>query len=852
MATAFDTLTRLRLDRTFMDSVTAWERLPARPARYASFPPELDGRLSAALADAGIPELYTHQSAAAAAALRGEHVVSVTGTASGKTLGYNLPVLNTLLADPSACALYLFPTKALSQDQADELSTLTGAIGLPNRVHVYDGDTPQARRGQIRKASGVLISNPDMLHAGLLPHHPRWAHWLSNLRYVVLDELHVYRGLFGSHMANVLRRLRRICAFYGAQPQFLCASATIANPQALAERLIEAPVTVIDDDGAPRAEKHVLVYNPPVIDPDSGLRRSYLLASQEITGQFLKDDVQTALFARSRAATEILLGYLRETAASVGLAPETLRGYRGGYLPLERREIERGLREGFVRGVVATNALELGVDIGQLGAVVIAGYPGTIASTWQQAGRAGRRAEASAVVLVGSSAPLDQYLATHPRYLFARSPEHALINPDNLLLLASHLRCAVFELPFAPGEGFGTVADVSELLDILVEDGEVHAQSGTYRWIGDQYPAESVSLRTAGQDRVIIQAENDGRPRVIGEVDRVTAPIRVHDHAVYLHDGRSYLIEKLDWEQGIAHARPADVDYFTEASEAIDVAVLRVADSAESTTGEDGSGGATLSHAWGDLEITTQAATYRMVRRHTHEILGHGEIALPSRDFQTTGYWMWFPEPLVTELMHAGLLIGPNNYGPNWEKQRNAARARDGFRCRQCGTPERPGMPQHAVHHIVPFRTFGYIPGVNENYLTANVLDNLVTLCAVCHQRVEASRGTQTPLGGFAQALSNVAPLYLMCDPRDLGFLAEARAKETNAPTITFYDRAPEGLGLAEQLFALRHDLIKASAELIRGCGCRDGCPACVGPVGLEETRVKELALQLATRLAVP
>ncbi|HRF46859.1 MAG TPA: DEAD/DEAH box helicase [Anaerolineales bacterium] len=847
---ALETLNRFRLDRTFMDSVTAWERQPARPAREAPFPQGLDGRLATALAGQGIQRLYTHQAAAAAAALGGAHVVTVTGTASGKTLGYNLPVLHTLLGDPGSCALYLFPTKALAQDQADELAGLMGAVGLRDRVHVYDGDTPQARRGAIRKSSGVLISNPDMLHAGLLPHHPRWAQWLANLKYVVLDELHVYRGLFGSHMANVLRRLRRICAFYGAEPQFLCASATIANPQALAERLIEAPVIVVDDDGAPRAEKHVLVYNPPVLDAETGVRRSYLLAAQEITTQFLRDDVQTALFARSRAATEILLGYLRESAAAAGVSAEAIRGYRGGYLPLERREIERGLREGEVRGVVATNALELGVDIGRLGAVVIAGYPGTIASTWQQAGRAGRRAEASAVVLVGSSAPLDQYLATHPRYLFSRSPEHALINPDNLLLLASHLRCAVFELPFAPGEGFGTVPDVSELLDLLVEDGEVHAQAGTYRWVGDAYPAEAVSLRTAGQDRVLIQAESEGRPRVIGEVDRVSAPVRVYEHAVYLHDGRSYLIDKLDWDEGIAHARPAEVDYFTEASEAIDIAVLRVADSAESLTRDDGQGGATLSHAWGDLKITAQAATYRMVRRHTHETLGHGEIALPERDFQTTGYWMWFPEPLVQELARAGLLIGPNNYGPNWERQRNAARARDGLRCRQCGRPEPDGGPQHAVHHIVPFRSFGYIAGINENYLIANQLDNLMTLCAACHQRVEAGRGTQTPLGGFAQALSNVAPLYLMCDPRDLGFLAEARARETGAPTITFYDSAPEGLGLAEQLFALRRELIAASADLIRGCGCRDGCPACVGPVGLEETRVKELALQLATRLA--
>lgn len=877
-----------------MDNVAAWERLPARAARYAPWPEALDKSLLVTLQSSGIAQLYSHQAVAINAAQRGENVVVVTGTASGKTLCYNLPVLHTLLANPEARALYLFPTKALAQDQADELSTLWSALageqtadrgrqtvvgGRRSAVNLYDGDTPQHQRAAIRKASGVLLTNPDMLHAGILPHHTKWESLFSNLHYIVLDELHVYRGVFGSHLANVVRRLKRLCAFYGSQPQFICASATIANPKELAEKLIEAPVTLVDDDGAPRAEKHFIVYNPPVLDPAQGLRRSYLLEAQRLAGEFLQDDVQTAVFARSRNATEILLGYVRDQAERVGRDPQSVRGYRGGYLPLERREIERGLREGAVRGVVATNALELGVDIGQLGAVVMAGYPGTIASTWQQGGRAGRRSEMSAVVLVASAAPLDQFIATHPRYLFERSPEHALINPDNLGLLANHLRCAIFELPFTPGESFGSFADVPALLEALADEGEVHAARGTYRWVGAAYPAESVSLRSASNDRIVIQAQADEntKPQVIGEVDRATAPVRVYAGAVYLHEGRQYLVTQLDWENGLATAQPAEVDFFTEAGESVEIEIVSVSDADElprpDTPLPVGEGpGVRASHAWGELLLTAQAVSYRQVRRYTHETLGYGEIQLPPREFQTTGYWLWFPDDLVKQLLLEGLSVGPNNYGPNWEQQRNAARARDGFQCRHCGKaegqlfpseaggegalPSPPGRGaggegkrQHDVHHIIPFRTFGYIPGANEAYKLANALENLLTLCAACHQRVEAQRGTQTALGGFANALGNVAPLFLMCDPRDIGVLAEPRSKETRAPTITLYDRAPEGLGLAERIYELRAELLSGARDLIAACPCRDGCPACVGPVGVEETNVKALALKLAQRL---
>jgi DEAD/DEAH box helicase domain-containing protein len=836
----------LRFDAQFMRGVTAWEHLPARPARYADFPAGLDARLIAALRARGMAPLYLHQAAAVEAALAGENVVVVTGTASGKTLCYNLPVLQSLLADGQARALYLFPTKALAQDQAAALADLLGALEALDFIPVrtYDGDTPAAQRRAVRDQARLLITNPDMLHTGILPHHPRWAALFENLHWIVLDELHVYRGVFGSNVANLFRRLRRICRFYGSEPRIILTSATIANPKELAETLIEAPVRLIapDLDGSPRAEKHVVIYNPPVIDPALGIRRAYTLEATRIAERFLRQDVQTAVFARARLTTEILLGYVRDALAQAGGEPNAVRGYRGGYLPLERREIEAGLRDGSVLGVVATNALELGVDIGQLGAAVIAGYPGTIASLWQQAGRAGRRAETSAAVLVASAAPLDQFVALHPRYLFEQSPEHGLVNPDNLAILVRHLRCAAFELPLHAGEAFGGAGDVSEILEVLAEDGELHRSDDTYRWMAETYPAEGVSLRASSDDTVVIQDVGAGRPVVIGEVDRATAPILLHEGAVYIHEGRTFLVTKLDWEKALADVEPAEVDYYTDASETVALDILEVFDADETNPAR---------RAHGRARLTAQATSYRKVKRYTHETLGYGQIDLPPREFETTAYWMWIGPETVERLEREGVLMPPNDYGPEWPRAREAARARDGGRCRQCGAPEREGR-MHDVHHLRAFREFGYVAGENRNDLQANALDNLVTLCPACHHRVETARGARTALGGLAYSLSNIAPLYLMCDPRDLGSLTEVRSKETRAPTITLYDRIPEGLGLAERLFELHQELLQGALELVQACPCREGCPACVGPVGPGGREVKVLTARLIQALLPP
>ncbi|MGH2591992.1 MAG: DEAD/DEAH box helicase [Anaerolineae bacterium] len=846
-------LDQLRADRAFMRNVAAWERLPARASRYAPTPSALDPRLIDALRTRGIDQLYMHQVAAVESALRGENPVVVTATASGKTLCYNLPVLNTLLREPAATALYLFPTKALAHDQITNLQSLITALSANISARAYDGDTPRDQRRSAREAGGMIITNPDMLHTGILPHHTRWASLFESLRYVVIDELHAYRGVFGSHFANVLRRLKRICRFYGSRPQFVLASATIANPVQLAERLIEERVTLIDDDGAPRGEKHFILYNPPLIDPALGTRRSSLLEARDIAARFLLADVQTIAFARARLTTEVLLTYVRDAVASQGGDPNAIHGYRGGYLAEERRAIEKALRDGSARGVVATNALELGIDIGQLDAAILAGYPGTIASALQQAGRAGRRADTSAAILVASAAPLDQFLITHPRYFFERSPEHGLIAPDNLIILTNHLKCASFELPFDADEQFGRFEQTGELLDALVEEGILHREKASQRvselaperyfWMSDSYPAQGISLRTGTADTIVILDHSEGRARSIGQIDRGTAPVLVYEGAIYMHEGQQYQVERLDWENGQAFVRPASVDYYTDASGTVDVQVLEEFERAEA--------GPTIK-SQGEVMVTTQTVSFRKIKLYTHETLGWGEIDLPEQQVQTTAYWFCIEPALADRLIAEGVIFAPNDYGPNWDEQREAARQRDEYRCRQCGTAER--VRHHDVHHIRPFREFSYVRGQNENYKQANALENLITLCPACHRRAEAARGVRGALSGLGQVMRQIAPLFLMCDPRDIDVLAESRSSfaARSAPTITIFDRAPGGIGLSQECFELHADLLKAARDLVAACKCENGCPACVGPAGEGPGEgVKALTLRLLDALVV-
>jgi DEAD/DEAH box helicase domain-containing protein len=612
--------------------IRAVRHYPARPAETAPLPEVLAPALRNSLTQRGITSLYSHQADAFEHVRAGRNVVVVTPTASGKTLCYNLPVLNAMLADSGTRAMYLFPTKALAEDQLHEFHAAVEASGADIKAFTYDGDTPQDARKAIRERANVVLTNPDMLHSGILPHHTKWAKCFENLKYFVIDELHYYRGVYGSHLANLLRRLKRICEFYGSSPQFICSSATIANPKELAEALTALPFELVDRNGAPSGEKYFVLYNPPVVNRQLGIRRSYLHETRRIAVEFIDRGQQTLVFANSRLATEILLTYLKESCERTTLSTDAVRGYRGGYLPRERREIERQLRDGDIRAVVSTNALELGIDIGSLDVVVMAGYPGTIASTLQRAGRAGRRATSSLAVMVASSAPLDQFIVDHPEYFFDRSPEHAHINPDNLEIALNHLRCAAFELPVRDDETFGT-HDTAALCRFLEETGFLHHSGNAWHWTSDTYPADAVSLRAVTSDNFVV-VDITGDHKVIAEVSFPTALTALHEKAIYLHDARQYQVERFDYDGRKAYVRRVDSDYFTDAIDYTQVKILEEFESAEIS-------GARVAH--GDVRVNRQIVGWKKIKFFTLENVGAGHLSMPEQEMHTTAFWLHFP-----------------------------------------------------------------------------------------------------------------------------------------------------------------------------------------------------------------
>jgi DEAD/DEAH box helicase domain-containing protein len=750
-------LDALRTDPELASGFVEWRELPELAARYGAFPIRTDPQLIGALAGRGIGALYTHQAESFAAVMQKQSIVVVTPTASGKTLCYNLPVIQTILDDPEARALYLFPTKALAQDQMQELHDLITELDVDIRTYTYDGDTPGDARRKVREAGHVVVTNPDMLHTAILPHHTKWVKLFENLRYVVIDELHQYRGVFGSHVANVIRRLRRVCAFYGSDPIFICCSATIANPRELAENIVRQPMHLVDDNGAPRGRKVVAIYNPPIVNRELGIRQSSVNAARAIGSNLLQAGVQTIVFAPSRVRVELLLRYLRESLKQRIGEPPKVEGYRGGYLPNERRAVERGLREGRIRGVVATNALELGIDIGGLDAAVLTGFPGTLASAWQQMGRAGRRHGLAFSVLIASSSPLNQYVATNPDYLFDTSPEAGLIDPDNLLVRISHMKCAAFELPFEEHEEYGP--DSAELLEMLADEGVLVKAGGRYHWMTEVFPAEHVSLRSAAIDNFVV-IEQGPKPRVIGEVDRPAAPLLIHDEAIYMHGGQQYHVDRLDWHEKKAYVRKVDVDYYTDANLAVDLEVLESFERAPAK-------GCEVDH--GEVAVRDVATIFKKIKLDTNENVGWGRISIPEESRHTTGYWFALGEAATEGLGRAALQDG---------------------------------------------------------------------------------------LWGVAHLLRNLAPIFLMCDPRDLQAVAQVRSPFTERPTLFLYENQPGGVGMARRLFEIHPKLMQAARELVSNCGCPAGCPGCVGPsIGANESAesgaptAKRAALVLLRRL---
>jgi DEAD/DEAH box helicase domain-containing protein len=813
-----EVLTRLTASRGPVAAdpvVTAAHRLPAIAASFAPYPGGTDERLRTALAARGIEQLYTHQAEAFAHVLGGRNVVTITPTASGKTLCYNAPVLNAILTDSSTRALYLFPTKALAQDQLAELHALSELVTRDTDVEIgvftYDGDTPSDARRAIRGKAHVVLSNPDMLHSGILPHHPRWAKLFENLRFVIVDELHAYRGVFGSHLANILRRLQRICRHYGSDPIFICSSATIANPRELAEGLTGRPFELVERNGAPRGEKFFLFVNPPVVNAQLGIRRSYLAEARRVALEFLRQNLQLILFAQSRLAVEILTTYLKDAFHGPPGAADVIRGYRGGYLPNRRREIERGLRDGLVRAVVSTNALELGIDIGALDVSIMAGYPGTIAATWQRAGRAGRRTTRSAAVLVASSAPIDQFIVRNPSYFFDSSPEHALINPENLHILLDHVKCAAFELPFTNDEHFGVEGrrdevDLQAVLSVLSEEGFVHQADGQWNWTNESYPADAVSLRSVSSDNFVVVDCTNGE-HVIGETDFTSGPATLHEKAIYILEGQLFQVERLDFDGRKAYLRAVDCDYYTDAITYTKVTILDTFESGFWTrdsglgTGEHPESlipnpesrvpshesrapnpesrnpGAIRSH--GEVHVVSRVVGFKKIKFYTNENVGSGELDLPEQQMHTSSYWLTIPARVMASLPYAG-------------------------------DDRRDGVV------------------------------------------------------GLAFAMKNIAQLLLMCDGHDIGLSVDGGTLERSRrkggiggvpdaiaqdPNVFIYDNYPGGIGFSRPLFEMHEALLARTRDLIAGCPCESGCPSCVGPEGNTGPYAKQVASRILQQL---
>lgn len=819
-------LQKWQSDISLRDNLAYQHRLPAAQADWVDFPADLDPRLAAGLSQSGVSRLFSHQLEAWSAIQRGKNVVITTGTASGKTLAYNLPILNRFLLDENACVLYLYPTKALAQDQEHNLRNLLQTVetrkNLIRVLGLYDGDTPQEKRRTIRKEAHFVFTNPDMLHRGILPFHTSWQRFFSNLSYVVIDEVHVYRGVFGSHVANVIRRLKRIAGFYGANPQFIMTSATIANPQEFTGRMIEAPVELIMKDGSPHGKRDYVLYNPPVVQEELGIRRSAMDETVNLCKDLLNRQLQTLIFGTSRKTVEFALKKLQQVFPQ---QEDQIFSYRSGYLPQERRQIERRIRDGSARVIVATNALELGIDIGGIDAVMMMGYPGTISAFRQQAGRSGRKERDSLVVMVASGLPLDQFLLQHTDYLFARPVEQALIQPDNLIILFQHIRCAIFELPFDSQESFGNLNPqiLAQLLDVLRIAENIHFSDDKFYWVSDQFPAGEVALRTAGERTFLLRAEIDGRGQNIGTVDELSAYWMVHPQAIYFHAGQPYLVTEMDLEHANVLLAPASGDYYTEARQKIAVEKIK------SLSQEPAAGG---EKTFGEINIRSQVTGFKKINFDTGEVISNHELNMPETQLITTGAWLAIDDAVIDQLRELQLWNADRNYyGANWNQQRLSVLERDAYTCQVCGRTDKG--PNLHVHHKIPFKQF-------SSYLEANRTENLITLCSSCHQRAETVIRVRSGLSGLGYTLHHLAPLLLMCDFHDIGVFTDPTASITDGkPCVLIYDQIPAGIGLSDAIFRNFNTLLQNAYDLVSQCACKAGCPSCVGAPGENGTGTK-------------
>jgi DEAD/DEAH box helicase domain-containing protein len=815
----------LRYARTIVAASVTGEKTAER----ACFPQSLFPPVTRLFGSLGIETPYTHQATALDSILQGKNVVLSTGVASGKSLCYQAAILNSILSHPGSRSLLLFPTKALAQDQAQKMQALASALCRQNPKlpaiysGIYDGDTPNELRGKLRKQANILFSNPDMLHLGILPNHSLWSAFLSQLHYVVIDEVHMYRGVFGSHVANVLRRLKRIAAVYGVSPQFIFTSATLANAKEHAEALAEEPVELVENDGSPHGERHFLICNPPLIEPALGIRKSSYLEVAGIAKRFLDTDLQAILFSETRRSVEILYRYFLDER-DYG---DRVKTYRSGYLAADRRQVETGLRSQKLNLVISTNALELGIDIGGLDAIFLNGYPGTICGTRQQAGRAGRQGSTSLCIMVAGANPLDQYICQHPEYIFANNPEQALIDPNNSEILRQQLLCAVSEMALKDGDGFGFLRfeNIVGHLNSLVDEGKLKHSGNRYTGIQDAYPAVDVSLRNAG-NQFQIMAEDEQ----VGWVDSDSVKWMTHPQAIYLHQGETWIVQKLDLEDKKVLLQPIEASYFTQTIQHTEIALNDLLQIANVPGGRK---------HFGRVTVTRTVVGFKKLRFYTQEVLDQEELDLPPSIMQTEAWWLSLSEDTVNRIRAKGLWNNDaNNYGKGWSQLCATILDRDGHKCRNCGV-----SGDLEVHHIVPFRRF-------EDAFEANNPDNLVSLCPRCHRLAEQRVHMQSGLAAVAYLIGNLAPFFVMCDNKNLGVFSEDKSPlAMGNPVVCLYDNIPGGIGLSRRLHELHDRLLYAALDRVKGCACENGCPACVGPVAENGLGAKEEAIAILQEL---
>ncbi len=804
---------------------------------FRDIPPYINSELRITLQEIGINSLFSHQLQAIELIMAGRNTILTTGPSSGKSLAYTLPILNALFQNENSNALLLFPTKALAYDQLTHFkeyidnsqNNILWKKDVRKKISVYDGDTPKEIRSSIRKNAQVILTNPDMLHVGILPNHYLWEKFFENLKFIILDESHIYRGIFGSHVANVIRRLKRILSLYNQRPVFICTSATIGNPIGFLTKLVEEEFEHVSEDGSPQGRKQIVFYNPPLLNEELGIRKNSNQEALKIVNQFLENGVQSLVFQGTRKEVEKSLIKLKEQ--NLNQKEYFSAAYRSGYLANDRRKLEEDFRSGKISVLFSTNALELGVDIGGLKCVILSGYPGSISSTLQQIGRAGRKQSEALAILIASINPIDQYIIKRPEYLFINNPEKAIINPNNPNILLEHLKISLNELSFMEGEKFGNLdwEQTKTYLELLIEIGFARKSNNKYLIFDPSKFSNEISLRNmSGNSLKLIEVSNN-QYRIIGEIDYASSLWMVHPNAIYLHLGIQYIVKSLNFETNEVLLEESNVDYFTEPK------IEKTYEIIEQTQSKSINN---LDLYFGKIKVTQTVIGYKEILWENHQKISEETLELPEIVLDTEAFWFYIPDSIKNELINEKFVLNnKNDYGPAWNKYKDLIRKRDNYSCQHCGIQENNNA--HHIHHKKPIKLF-------ESIEEANHPSNLVTLCAKCHRLAEIQVKVRSGMTGLSYLLKTLSPIFILCGPEDIDVILDSKNEITGFEnSILIYDNISYGLGLSLELYNNFPMILPEMLKHAKECGCHYGCPSCVGPVSDEGYGGKKETIRL-------